>query len=86
MRGFSNLPSRQVSFDIIYTITPEQTTPASVEVTSLIPVSIVGRQTIHSVKYSVEPVKVLDDSGNRYARFYLSGFTGETNITVSYYG
>jgi transglutaminase/protease-like cytokinesis protein 3 len=77
------LPSRTVSFDLIYTITPKQSHPASVELTSLIPVTIPDRQTIHSVKYSVKPIKIFNNDGNMYARFFLSEFTGKTNIFIT---
>lgn len=77
-----NASKHIVEFDLIYEIFASDQT-RHVNMLLLIPKTLRNRQRIISTKYSLQPTRVFDENGNRYAEFVLSNPEKRTDIVVS---
>jgi transglutaminase-like putative cysteine protease len=71
-----------VEFDLTYEIFASDGT-RRVNFLLLIPKTLPNRQRILSTKYSIEPSRVFNKNGNRYAEFVLNNPQKRTDIVVS---
>jgi transglutaminase-like putative cysteine protease len=78
-----NVPDAyRVSFTIRLGITAQPGT-RRVTLTVLVPRTLPGRQKVLAVGYSLDPVKLFEEGGNRYARFVLEKPGKSTDLTVT---
>jgi hypothetical protein len=75
-------PNNTVDLDLSYDFSVSGQT-RRLSLTALIPKTIPNRQKIIDIQYSIKPLRVFDQNGNRYAEFVFYKPEKEINIDIS---
>lgn len=70
-----------ISFSIKYTVVPRPKADRVI-LTTLIPQTLDGKQTVNRLRYSHKPDKEFTEKGNRYARFVLENVDQPVTVVV----